>query len=375
MMPLEPMRDRKRRPGPWVLLAAALMLLAFFLVYGCGGEAADETADAAGSRDDTRTALVRTALPEQRDVVDTVSLSADLEAERRAVLSAEVAGTVEAVTVEQGDRVARGQTVARVDTRALAQRLAEADAVARQAGAQFERAQALYERRSITKAQMLDAVTNRDVAQARLASARLDLSKSRLTAPWSGQVAATMVEVGDYVVPGQPVVELVEVDRLKVVAPASSGDVPYLEVGRPVKIRVDALPGEVFEGTITRLGAELDPSSRTLDVEAELANPDGRLRPGMLATLEVPRQTLAGALLVPLEAVVDLGEERALFVNEDGVARRRIVELGPVLGDRVVVSSGVGPGDRVIVEGETRVADGQPVEEVAVENAAVETED
>ena len=366
MMPLQPMRDRKRRPGPWVILAAALLLLAFLVAYGCGGgEAADGSADSGTAEEETRTALVRTELPEQRDVEDTVSLSADLEAERRAVLSAEVAGTVEALAVERGDRVSRGQTVARVDTRALAQRLAEAEAVARQAGAQFERAQALYQRRSITKAQMLDAVTNRDVAQARLASARLDLSKSRVTAPWSGQVAATRVEVGDYVVPGQAMVELVEVGTLKVVAPASSGDVPYLEEGRPVEIRVDALPGEVFEGTITRLGAELEPSARTLDVEAELPNPDGRLRPGMLATLEVPRQTLAGALLVPLEAVLDLGEERAVFVTENGVARRRVVELGPVLGDRVVVSSGLGPGDRVIVEGEARVADGQAVEEAS----------
>jgi len=371
-MPLEPMRDRKRRPGPWVILAAALLLLAFFLIYGCGGEAGDDAAETTTPQSESRTALVRTAVPEQRDVEDTVSLSADLVAERRAVLAAEVAGTVEALSVKRGDRVSRGQAVARVDTRALAQRLAEAEAVARQAGAQFERAQALYERRSITKAQMLDAITNRDVAQARLASARLDLSKSRLTAPWAGQVAATRVEVGDYVVPGQAVVELVQVDQLKVVAPASSGDVPYLEEGRPVQIRVDAVPGEVFQGTITRLGAELDASARTLDVEAELPNPDGRLRPGMLATLEVPRQTLAGALLVPLEAVVDLGEERAVFVVEGGIARRRIVELGPVLGDRVVVSSGIGPGDRVIVEGESRVADGQPVQEAAVEQAAVE---
>lgn len=147
------------------------------------------------------------------------------------------------------------------------------------------------------------------------------------------------------------------------VAPAPASDVPYLEEGTPVEIIVDALPGETFQGRIVRLGAELDPDSRTLDVEAEIANPDGRLRPGMLARMEVPRRTLQGALLVPLEALVDLGEERALFVVEDGVARRRIVELGPVLGERVVVLSGLAPGEAVIVEGEQRVAEGQPVEE------------
>jgi membrane fusion protein (multidrug efflux system) len=141
--------------------------------------------------------------------------------------------------------------------------------------------------------------------------------------------------------------------------------VPYLALGRPVTIRVDALPGESYEGRIVRLGAELDADARTLGVEAEIDNRDGRLKPGMLARMEVPRRTLADALLVPLEAVVDLGEQRALFVVEDGVARRRLVELGPVLGERVVVTSGVAAGERVIVEGEQRVAEGQPVEEAS----------
>lgn len=344
---------------PLLLTAALLGLLS--LATGCGGgetqAGADETAQ------EVKTALVRTELPEQQDVVDVATFSADLEPQRRAVLAAEVAGTVERMEVERGEAVRQGQFLAAIDTRALEQRAAEAAALARQAAAQYARAQALFEKRSITKQQMLDAVTNRDVAEARLASAKLDLGKSRVLAPWAGRVAETRVEVGDYVTPGQPVVELVEVDRLKVVAPVPASDVPYLAVGRPVTLRVDALPGESFAGSIVRLGAELDPASRTLDVEAEIDNRDGRLRPGMLATMEVPRRTLSGALLVPLESVVDLGEQRALFIVRDGVAHRRIVELGPVLGERVVVAEGLEPGEPVIVEGEQRVAEGQPVEE------------
>ncbi len=343
-------------------LAAAGALLIFALAACAGGESTAEVEPSA-AEPQARTALVRTETPVQQDVVDVATFSADLEPQRRAVLAAEGSGVVEQLAVERGQAVSRGQVLAAVDTRALAQQLAEAEALARQSQAQFERAQALYQRRSITQQQMLDAVTSRDVAEARLASARLDLAKSRVRAPWSGRVAETRVEVGDYVTPGQPVVELVEVDTLKVVAPVPASDVPHLAVGRPVTIRVDALPGERFEGRIVRLGAELDARSRTLDVEAEIANPGGRLRPGMLATMEVPRRTLEGALLVPLEAVVDLGEERALFVADGGVARRRVVELGPVLGERVVVAAGLAPGERVIVEGEERVAEGQPVEE------------
>lgn len=359
---------RTAGPGRSALVPAAALLLAL-AAAGCGG-GGETTADVEGAGGaaagpEVKTALVRTEMPVQQDVVDLATFSADLEPQRRAVLAAEVAGAVDRLAVERGQAVRGGQLLAAVDIRSVEQQAAEAEALARQAEAQHARAQALFDRRSITKQQMLDAITSRDVAQARLASARLQLDKSMVRAPWAGRVAATRVEVGDYVVPGQAMVELVEVDTLKVVAPVPASDVPYLETGRPVTIRVDALAGERFTGRIVRLGAELDPDSRTLDVEAEIDNPGGRLRPGMPATMEVPRRTLEGALLVPLEAVVDLGEQRALFVAEGGVARRRIVELGPVLGERVVVTAGLRAGEPVIVEGGQRVAEGQPVEEAS----------
>jgi membrane fusion protein (multidrug efflux system) len=347
-------------------LGALLMLAA-----ACGGGSSrGETPPAP----EEKTALVRTVVPAREDVVDVAVLSADLAPARRAVLAAEVAGVVERMRVEVGQRVAAGQLVATVDTRALEQDLAEAEALHRQATAQHERATALFQKRSITQQQLLDAVTARDVAQARLASARLRLGKSRIEAPWAGEIAARRVEVGDYVQPGQPVVELVDTDPLEVQAPAPSADVPYLRTGVTVTVRVDAFPGEVFTGRLVRLGAELDPRARTLAVEAEIPNPQGRLKPGMAARLEVPRRTLEGALLVPLEALVDLGEQRAVFVVTGGRAERRVVELGPVLGERVVVLAGVTPGERVVVEGEQRVADGQPVEEAGAGGAAAEGE-
>jgi membrane fusion protein, multidrug efflux system len=351
------MNGRMCGAGSWSVLALAAVLP---LVAACGGGATEgETAPAP----EERTAVVRTVMPALETVVDTAELSADLVAERRAVLAAEVAGVVEAMRVEVGQRIGAGQLVAAVDTRSLEQALAEAEAYHRQAVAQHQRATSLFEKRSITQQQLLDAVTAKDVAEARLASARLELDKSRIRAPWGGEVAVKRVEVGDYVTPGQPVVELVDASTLKVRAPAPAADVPFLAVGAPVAIRVDAYPGEVFTGRLVRLGAELDPRARSLDVEAEIANRDGRLKPGMAARLEVPRRTLADAVLVPLEALVDLGEARAVFVVEDGVARRRIVELGPVVGERVVILTGVAAGEPVVVEGEQRIAEGQAVEE------------
>lgn len=311
-----------------------------------------------------RVSQVRTLELVSRAVVDRASLPADLLPLHRATLAAEVGGVVETVAAQLGDAVPAGRLLATIDERAAAQAVAEAEAVLRQARLQFERAQNLFDRKAVTKANLLDAVTNRDVAEARLAGAKLQLDKARVRAPWTGQIAARYVEAGAFVAPGTPLFELVDVSRIKVRAPAPAADVPLLAVGQEVEVRVDAYPGEVLRARIARLGAELDPRTRTLALEAEIANPGGRLRPGMLARLDVPRQELADALLVPLSAVVDLGGgTKAVWAVEQGRATRREVVLGPVIGEDVVIE-GLGRGTRVIVEGQHAVGEGQMVEEV-----------
>lgn len=340
----------------------ALLSLLVLPLVGCGGDGPSEAAETTADEPAERSVLVSVVDLQPESAVDRLSLPADLQAERRAVLAAEIAGSVEGVTVDDGDAVARGQVLASVDTRSIRQQLAEAEALDRQAQLQLERASNLFERRSITKKDMLDARTNADVAQARLSAVRLELSKSQVSAPWSGLIADKRVEVGDYVVPGQGMFELVDVSRLKVTAPVPSADVPFVAEGEPVTIRVSSLPGEEFSARVTRLAAELDQGARTLELEAELPNPDGRLKPGMLARIEIARRSLPSALMVPMDAVVDLESSRVVYVVEDGRAARRTVQLGPVIGDRVVVEGGLAAGDLVIVEGQSQVAPGQPVE-------------
>jgi membrane fusion protein (multidrug efflux system) len=308
-------------------------------------------------------AQVRTLTLVPQTVVDRTSLPADLEPLHRAVLAAEVGGAVESVRAELGQSVAKGQILATIDESSQAQQVAENEAFLRQATLQYERAQNLFERKAVTKAQLLDALTNRDVAEARLATAKLMLEKARVTAPWAGRIAARLVEPGSYVAPGTPLFELVDASRVKVRAEARSADVRFLEVGRQVEVTFDAYPGEKFPARIERLGAELDPASRTLAVEAELANPDGRLKPGMLARLDIPRQEIAGAFVVPMSALVDLGGTKAVWTVADGRAVRRDVSTSLVIGEEIVVS-GLAAGTHVIVEGQHAVGENQPVEEI-----------
>jgi|YNPBryunderm2012_1023409.scaffolds.fasta_scaffold00084_15 membrane fusion protein (multidrug efflux system) len=347
-----------RAKGLGVILRRLGAAVAAAATAACGGQAPSAPVTA------ERTATVRLLRLEARQAVDMARLPADLQPNRRAVLAAEVGGVVERLTVEEGTRVREGETLVSIDTRALQQALAEAEAVFRRAQADFERAEQLAERRSITRQQLIDARAAFDVAAARLENARLQLSKSQVKAPWDGTVAVKRVEVGDFAVPGQPLLELVDTTRLRVRAFAPAADVPYLKEGAVAQVILEGIEGEeVAKGRVARLGVELDPNARTLSLEVELANPGGSWRPGMLARIELPRRTLANAVLVPLSALVDFEREKILYVVEGGRARRRVVELGPVIGDEVVITRGASPGEVVIVEGQQQVSDGQPVVE------------
>ncbi|MFP3940162.1 MAG: efflux RND transporter periplasmic adaptor subunit [Thermoanaerobaculia bacterium] len=337
----------------------ALCVVVAILAGGCGGGAEP----AAQAPPEERRTRVRAITVQPQPVTDVLELPADLAADRRAVLAAEVPGTVERVEVERGDRVAAGELLAAVDVRSLRQSAAEAEALFAQAQDEHRRARKLFESRSVTRSDLIEAETARDVAEARLESARLQLEKARVKAPWAGSVAQRRVEVGDYVVPGQPMFELVDTRTLEVRAPVPAPDAPHVEVGARVEVRLSSLPGETFTGRVVRLAPELDPSTRTLELEAEIPNSEGRLRPGMLARLQIPRRTIPDALMVPLDSLVDMEDRKVLYVvADDGTVERRDVVTGATIGDRVVVEEGLAPGDRVIVDGQSRVAPGQQVE-------------
>ena len=350
------------------LLPVVLLCLVGLSTSGCAPSETDprpESAPETGEEVSTaapRSVPVRVLQVEPEAVSVEAEWPGELRTSRRASLAIEVAGVVKVRPVQEGQRVDADQVLLEVDTRDLEQRLAEAEAVDRQRRAQLTRAEALLERRSITQAQFLDALTNRDVASARLASARLELEKSALRAPWRGRVAAVHVEVGDFVSPGRVVLELLD-ERLEMWASAPSSDAPHLAVGQSATVGLDAFPGELFEARLVRLGAELDSASRTLDVIASIDGASGRLRPGFTGRLRVGLRQLDSALLAPLDAVVDLGGERAVYVVANGLAEQRRVQTGAVIGaDRVVIEQGLQAGDLLIVRGQRQISPGQPVE-------------
>ena len=285
--------------------------------------------------------------------------------------------------VQEGDLVTSGSVLATVrqtdyvDKRMQAEsQLREAEASLTHATSESERAGRLFATGSLTKRDYDAAQTQVDVIRAKRDGARAlvqeaenAVAETKLTSPIDGIVLKRLVEVGSLAGPGTPGFVIADSRRVKVIFGAPDRIVAKLKVGQPQAVTVAAIPGELFRGTISRIAPAADPRSRVFDVEITIANPDQRLKVGMVAALEVEDQLPASApVVVPLTAIVrapNTTNAYAVFVVEqrDGgaVARLRGVQLGQPFGNRIAVTQGLKQGEQIIVTGATLVTDGERV--------------
>ena len=304
--------------------------------------------------------------------------SGSINADASVDVAFKVSGVVDCVTqvrgadgrrrnLQDGDPVRKGTPLARLRPNEFRDQVSDAEASARQAQADYERASQLYENRSVSKADYDAAYAKYTASRARQNQAVLSLNDAILRSPIEGVILKRSIEVGSLAGPSAPAFTVADTRRVKVVFGVPDVIVAHLKLNGPLKIQAEAMPGRVLQGRITRISPSADPSSRVFEVEAALPNPDGRMKVGMLATLRLGGSDPARALSIPLAAVVrpagDSTGYAVYVVQEDSPpkARLRRVSLGEVTGNSIAVREGLEPGDRVILRGATIVADGQLV--------------
>jgi RND family efflux transporter MFP subunit len=199
-------------------------------------------------------------------------------------------------------------------------------------------------------------------AQAALENARVQLQYATIVAPYDGVVVSRQLDPGAYVAPGTStsIVTIADLDNLDVVLNAGETALPMLHQGDPVQITVDAYPGRVFRGVISRIAGGVDPTTRTVQVEVDIQNPKRLLRPGMYATALLSageRQTF----VLPLSAVQTLGGQHYVWMVENEKVRQQNVDVGEATGDSIEITAGLDPNDTVVVRGADLVRQGQPV--------------
>lgn len=356
-----------RRNG-WARVVAALLAAA---VTGCGSTEATENAAGEGEQ----AAYTKVVNVEVRPVAASaftsyVTLTGAVEALEDVVVSSQESGVIERVIVDRGSRVRAGQPIAAIDDEIVAAQVDEARASASLARERFERQRQLWEDEGIgSEIAFLQTKYDAQSADARLAFLEARLARHTIRSPIAGVLDERYADLGEIVAPGTPVARVLTVDRLKVVGGVPERFGPFVSEGGRAVLRFDVLPGREIEGQISYVGAAVDPKNRTFPIEIRLDNPEGLLKPQMVANVRVATERLTDVIVVPQDVVLRTEDGYQVFVAVDGpdgtVAEARVVELGPSFENEVVVAAGLGSGDRVIVKGHQLVDAGDRVREVS----------
>lgn len=296
------------------------------------------------------------------------------------LLPTSVSGYLVEVDVDKGDFVQKGQRLAIIDSSEEAENVKHAEEAVQQAEAGYKNAELNVQRyremrkKDFVSQQDVDnaelalevAKTNLEKAKADLRGRKVRLRYTTLSAPFSGYVTMRYLDPGAMVAPASnpPILTLMKIDALRVQLNVTEQDSHLIRLHQKAEFTVDAFPGRVFRGEVTRFAHAVDPISRTLLVEIDLPNPDLALKPGMYGRLNLIVDRHPGSILLPAEALQIQESGATVFTVEEGKAKRVAVQTGYDGGDFLEVTRGLKGDEEVILGGQDLVTTGTPVEAV-----------
>jgi membrane fusion protein (multidrug efflux system) len=295
-----------------------------------------------------------------------------LVASQGILVTTEVAGKVSAIRFESGQQVEAGTVLLEIDDSVEQAELEGIVAERRLAEQQFKRREELLDSKTISRSDVDEARLRLENAAAQLAAKRAVIAKKRITAPFSGWLGIRRVDLGEYVQPGTPIVPLEALQPIYVDYALPERHLDEISVGQAVEIEVQAYPAEIFTGRIAAVNPGIDPGTRSLQVRAELENPQARLRPGMFAEVRTVLPQRPAVLTVPQTAITYNPYGDSVFVIQQGESgasvQRRQVATGGVRNGRVEIVQGLQSGERVVIAGQVKLRNDQAV---VVDNSIV----
>ena len=330
-----------------------------------------QTAIAQGAAFTPPPEAVTTIVAQQDEWPATLSAIGTMAAVQGVTVSADLPGTVDRILFESGQAVSEGQVLAVLHTRQEQAQLQASEAQHELATLTFERMQGLLNERVISRAEFDRATAELRQSDAQAGEIRAVIQRKTIRAPFSGILGLRQVNLGQYLAGGDPLVTLQSLSPIHVnfgVPQQSAGQIP---VGRAVHITTGDASGVEWRGKVTAIDSIVDEATRNIQVQATLANPGGRLRPGMFVQTEVvlgPSQTV---ISLPASAVSYAPYGDSVFIvtdmkSETGVpyrgVRQQFVKLGPARGDQVAILEGVRPGNEVVTSGLFKLRNGAAIQ-------------
>ena len=345
-----------------LLLAIVMILILAGLVKNKSASIASEKA--AGMKQERPPINAVTLALQPTAISDRINLPGSIEAWTTLNLLAKINGTVEEILVREGQIVKKGDVLAKVedeDYRIAVQRARSAYELAR---SEYERDRSIYAKGVIPTAEFDANRTQMETAKADLENAELQLSRCTITAPMHGIIRKIDAKVGLQLAVGDPLAEILEIDRLKAVVGIPESEVAAVRGLTTVDINLQALGNRVVAGTVHFLSSSPETVARLFRLELAIDNADGEILPGMFFRADVVKNTVPDAVVVPFYSVISRNNEQYVFIEKDGVAYKKPVKLGIMEKWLVQVTEGLAAGDRLLVEGHRDVEDKQKIKVV-----------
>lgn len=335
--------------------AAGFALAAGLLLSACGGGGGQAPRGPAPPATVTAQTVAMSAW------TDTIEALGTAQANESVTLTAKVTEVVRSIRFGDGDLVRRGDVLVELTGEAEVANLREAQAALNEAQQQLERLEPLVAQGTLPRAQLDTQRSMRDSARARADAIRARLSERVVTAPFDGVLGFRQVSEGALVSPGTVITTLDDISVIKLDFSVPEALMAGLAEGQDIAASSIAFPDSEFRGVVTSIGSRVDPVSRAVTVRAELPNPDGLLKPGMLMTvalMSAPRQ----ALVIPELSLIQVGNRQSVFVvRGDGTVEEVPVRAGARRRGEVEIVQGLNVGESIVVEGVGKLRSGQAV--------------
>ena len=307
----------------------------------------------------------------EKDWRPRISAVGTVTAVRGAIVSAEAEGIVRKIDFEAGADVQAGDELVALNVDVEQAQLREAEATAEAAQVYLGRVKEAAKTGSVAASELDTAEASVKQATARVDNIRAVIAKKTIRAPFAGKLGIKNISVGQYLPTGAPVVSLQALDPVFVEFSLPQQRIGDISKGLEIAVSSDSYPGEPFNGTITAVNPDIDPTTRNVRVQATLSNRDARLRPGMFVSVEVILARTEHMLFIPSTAVLNAPFGDSVFVVQEKpgapgaqpslVVEQRFIRLGTRQGDYVAATDGVKAGERIVSTGAFKLRPGMPV--------------
>lgn len=317
------------------------------------------------------TAVVTTAKIGQQEWFDALHSVGTVKAVNGIALTSQVAGVVTKTDFQSGEQAHQGDLLIQLDDKEDRAGLQALTAAAHLANQDFNRVTRLYKKGSVSKAKLDQARSQRDQAKAQMAAQQARVNYKNIKAPFDGQLGIRLVDLGQFVSPGTPLVMLQSISPIYVNFSLPEQDLSKIKDGLEVSVTLDSAPGISFKGTINAIDPGVDPDTRNVNVQAVFDNVDRLMRPGMFAAVDIALPGSRQLMVIPGTAVKFNPYGDSVFVvthetNDEGEKTskvvNRFVKLGQKRGDVVVVLKGLEVGDEVVTSGLLKLRNNAAVE-------------